>query len=95
MDNDELLNALKEQEQELEQLRALLRPEHWPRIYEPLRRVRREIRILENSDRSGNKDIAESGVLKANRDGLRQTTEKVGLDWGTFGPTAFSVITLS
>jgi hypothetical protein len=56
--NDELLNALKEQEQELEQLRALLRPEHWPRIYELLRRVRREIRILENSDRSGNKDIA-------------------------------------
>jgi hypothetical protein len=36
----EELKALQEKEQELERLRALLRPQHWPRIYELLNRVR-------------------------------------------------------
>jgi hypothetical protein len=58
VDHDEQMTALREQEQELEHLRALLRPEHWPRIYELLRRVREEIRRLEISDRPIDKDIA-------------------------------------
>jgi hypothetical protein len=45
----EELKALVAQEQELEQLRALLSPEHWPRIYELLKRVREKIRELELS----------------------------------------------
>ena len=58
VDYDQEMAALKEQEQELEHLRALLRPEHWPRIYELLRRVREEIRRLETSDPSSDRDIA-------------------------------------
>lgn len=58
MNSDEQMAALKEQEQELEHLRALSRPEHWPRIYELLRRVREEIRRLEASDRHIDRDIA-------------------------------------
>ncbi len=41
------LDALMEQEQELEHLRALLKPEHWPRIYSMLDRIRQEIRAAE------------------------------------------------
>lgn len=41
------LDALREQEQELEHLRALLKPEHWPRIYSMLDRIRQEIRAAE------------------------------------------------
>ena len=43
----EELQGLKEQEQQLEELRALLRPEHWPRIYELLKDVRQQIRAIE------------------------------------------------
>jgi hypothetical protein len=53
---DEQMAALKEQE--LEHLRALLRPEHWPRIYELLRRVREEMRNLETSDRPTERESA-------------------------------------
>jgi len=58
VDYDEQMTALQEQVQELEHPRALLRPEHWPRIYELLRRVREEIRRLETSDHPSNRDIA-------------------------------------
>jgi len=49
MGQQEELKALEAQERELEQLRALLSPEQWPRIYELLRRVRGKIRVLEFS----------------------------------------------
>ena len=49
MGQQEELKALEAQERELEQLRALLSPEQWPRIYELLRRVRAKIRESESS----------------------------------------------
>ncbi|HEX6880489.1 MAG TPA: hypothetical protein VF135_09005 [Terriglobales bacterium] len=47
VNSNEELQGLKEQEQQLEELRALLRPEHWPRIYELLKDVRQQIRAIE------------------------------------------------
>ena len=49
MGQQEELKALEAQERELEQLRALLSPEQWPRIYELLRGVREKIRESESS----------------------------------------------
>jgi phage shock protein A len=48
--------VLLEQEQELEELRALLRPQYWPRLYEMLKRVREQIRELESSISSNPSD---------------------------------------
>ncbi len=47
---DEFLSSLQQQEQELERLRLLVSPEHWPRIYAMLRRVREEIRREESEE---------------------------------------------
>lgn len=59
MDLKGQIKALQEQEQELERLRALLRPQYWPRIYELLKRVREQLRDLEGSlDKSNRRDIA-------------------------------------
>jgi hypothetical protein len=52
----EQLKVLLEQEQELEELRALLRPQYWPRLYEMLKRVREQIRELESSISSNPSD---------------------------------------
>ena len=49
--NDQELRALKEQEEQLEQLRLLVEPEYWPRIYAMLKRVRDEIRKNEDSSK--------------------------------------------
>jgi len=43
----EELKALEAEEQELERLRGLVRPEYWPRIYELLKQVREQIKKLE------------------------------------------------
>ncbi len=45
----ERLELLQEEEQELERLRMLVRPEYWPRIYAMLKRIREEIREEEAS----------------------------------------------
>ncbi len=50
MNAKEELQSLKEQERQLEELRALLRPEHWPRIYELLKDVRQQIRAIEQHE---------------------------------------------
>ncbi len=44
------LELLRREEQELERLRSLLSPEHWPRIYSLLARVRQEIKEAEKKD---------------------------------------------
>ncbi len=44
---DEKLEALRREEEELERLRWLISPEHWPRVYAVLARVREEIRQVE------------------------------------------------
>ena len=44
---EDKLEVLRREEQELEHLRWLLAPEHWPRIYSMLARVREEIREAE------------------------------------------------
>ncbi len=48
--DDEKLEALRREEEELERLRWLLSPEHWPRIYTVLARVRQEMRQAEKDD---------------------------------------------
>ncbi len=45
----ERLELLQEEEQELERLRMLVRPEYWLRIYAMLKRIREEIREEEAS----------------------------------------------
>ncbi len=45
--NIEKLEALRREDEDLERLRWLLSPEHWPRVYAVLARVREEIRQVE------------------------------------------------
>ncbi len=45
--NIEKLEALRREEEDLERLRWLLSPAHWPRVYAVLARVREEIRQVE------------------------------------------------
>ncbi len=52
------LPSLLAQERELERLRALVGPEHWPRIYAMLQRVREEIREAEKAPTSDRSDAA-------------------------------------
>ncbi|MDT8066761.1 MAG: hypothetical protein ROO76_01210 [Terriglobia bacterium] len=52
------VQALEQQEQELERLRAMLAPEYWPRIYAMLDRIRKEIRDAEQSLGTNRHDAA-------------------------------------
>jgi hypothetical protein len=54
----EELQALRDQEQELETLRALVAPDHWPRVYTMLTRIRMEIRRVERLLGIDERDIA-------------------------------------
>ncbi len=55
-DKEQRLELLRSQEKDLEQLRKLVRPEYWPRIYAMLRRIREEIKREEADD--GTRDRA-------------------------------------
>ncbi len=50
------IEQLQSEEMDLERLRLLVRPEHWPRIYAMLKRIREEIKREEA--RSGSEDRA-------------------------------------
>jgi hypothetical protein len=49
------LESLKREENMLEKMRAMVAPEHWPRIYTMLRRIRERMQKLENADPSKQK----------------------------------------
>lgn len=55
---DDELEALKQEEQTLEKMRALVAPGHWPRIYAMLKRIRERMRQLEKSDQDPSKPTA-------------------------------------
>lgn len=50
--SDEELESLKKEENTLEKLRTMVAPEHWPRIYTMLRRIRERMQKLERADSS-------------------------------------------
>jgi hypothetical protein len=53
--SDEELESLKKEENTLEKMRTMVAPEHWPRIYIMLRRIRERMQKLEKSDSSKQK----------------------------------------
>jgi hypothetical protein len=44
------LESLRKEEQTLEKMRAMVAPEHWPRIYAMLRKIRERMQQLEHPD---------------------------------------------
>ncbi|MGE5109521.1 MAG: hypothetical protein ACM3JB_01605 [Acidobacteriaceae bacterium] len=54
----EQLQALEQEERELERLRAILAPDYWPRVYAMLDRIRQEIRDVEESLGINRRDAA-------------------------------------
>ena len=51
-ESDEELESLKKEENTLEKMRTMVGPEHWPRIYTMLRRIRERMQKLEKADSS-------------------------------------------
>jgi hypothetical protein len=49
---EEELESLKKEENTLEKMRTMVAPEHWPRIYTMLRRIRERMQKLEKADSS-------------------------------------------
>ena len=49
---DEELESLRKEENTLEKMRTIVAPEHWPRIYTMLRRIRERMQKLEKSESS-------------------------------------------
>lgn len=52
------LQALEQEEREVERLRAILSPDYWPRLYAILDRIRREMRDTEESLGINRRDAA-------------------------------------
>lgn len=55
---DDELESLKKEEQTLEKMRAMVSPEHWPRIYVMLGRIRERIQKIEHTDSGSSKPTA-------------------------------------
>jgi hypothetical protein len=50
--SEEELESLRKEENTLEKMRTMVAPEHWPRIYTMLRRIRERMQKLENGNPS-------------------------------------------
>ncbi len=63
--NRDMLAELQAEELELEQLRMVVDPGLWPRIYAMLKRVREEMRKAEDPQRNSENEDADSKKSKA------------------------------
>jgi hypothetical protein len=52
------LEALKKEEEMLEKMRTMVSPDHWPRLYVMLARVRERIRKIESSGKDNTNKTA-------------------------------------
>jgi hypothetical protein len=55
---DDELEGLRKEEQALEKMRSMVAPEHWPRIYAMLKRIRERMRLIEKANADSSKGTA-------------------------------------